>query len=112
MLSFPGRKSVGTYLTLDLLSCQTEQKDLKYLAIFVTSLQRGDQRCLGQEYQSQKVDGQVSKTDWKTLTAVKNEAKGAINLETAVICISLLVVNQYKQSCQTQAIAFLIEENQ
>lgn len=43
-----------------------------------------------------EVDGQVSKTDWKTITAVKNEAKGAINSETAVICISLLVVNQYK----------------
>lgn len=112
MLSFPGRKSVGAYLTPDLLSCQTEWKDPKYLAIFVTSLQRGDQSCPGQECWSQKVDGQVSKTDWKTLTAVKNGAKGAINSETAVICISLLVVNQYKQSCQTQSIAFLIKENQ
>lgn len=89
MLSFPGRKRLGAYLTLDLLSCQTEQKDPKYLAIFVTSLQRGDQRCLGQECWSQKVDGQVSETDWKNLTAVKNKAKGAINSETAVIFISL-----------------------
>lgn len=112
MLSFPGRKSVGAYLTLDLPSCQAEQKDPKYLAIFVTSLQREGQRCLGQESQSQKVDGWASKTDWKTLTAVKNQSKGAINSEAAVICISLLVVNQYKQSCQTQSIAFLIKENQ